>query len=156
MNYNPVIIALDYTETEQALALVKKIGPAAGFYKIGPVLFLRSGKEIIAELKKKDKKIFLDLKFYDIPNTVEQAAFQAAKLEIDFFTIHLGGGRQMIESALRGIEQAGSSARRKTRCLGVSVLTSISPEILKNELNVNIGLSEYAGCLTGMAAACGI
>ena len=86
--------------------------------KVGSELFLAGGPDIVKRLQGKGFGIFLDLKFHDIPNTVESAVRQAAGLGVDFCTLHLSGGRKMLEAAAK--------AKGKTRLLGVTVLTSFN------------------------------
>jgi orotidine-5'-phosphate decarboxylase len=115
-----LIVALDVKSTEAAMRLVDQLGDAVSFYKIGSPLFTRSGPDIVKQLKQKGKRIFLDLKFHDIPNTVAQAVAAAAALEVDLLTVHAGGGAAMITAARKAVEDDGP------RILAVTVLTSFS------------------------------
>ena len=73
MTNNPIIVALDVESREQARALVARIGPRAGFYKVGLELYTAAGMDVVRELLDEGKQVFLDLKFYDIPETVSRA-----------------------------------------------------------------------------------
>lgn len=117
---NKIIIALDFGQFPQARQAVASL-PAAVFFKVGLQGFLEYGDAIIAELREKGKKIFLDLKFHDIPNTVHGAVISALKYEPDFLTIHLAGGKAMAQKA---VEAAGR--RPGLTVLGVTVLTSLA------------------------------
>jgi orotidine-5'-phosphate decarboxylase len=121
---NPLIVALDVPDQEAALGLVERLGPAVPFYKIGLQLFTRCGPGVVAAVKAAGAKVFLDLKFHDIPNTVRHSVESACALGVDLLTIHLSGGGAMIRAAARG-------AGEGTLVLGVTVLTSSNRETLR-------------------------
>jgi orotidine-5'-phosphate decarboxylase len=114
-------IALDAGTLGQALALVDAIGDAAQWYKVGPVLCVGEGPAIIRELRTRGKKVFLDLKWHDIPNTVSRAVAVAGELGVSLATVHLAGGTRMLEAAVRA--KSGG-----LRLVGVGVLTSLDAE----------------------------
>jgi orotidine-5'-phosphate decarboxylase len=120
-----LIVALDVPSAVQANALVAAIGDAAGFYKVGKQLFTAEGPPIVRDLTGAGKKVFLDLKFHDIPNTVAGAVKEAAKLGVDMLTVHASGGGQMLRSAVEAAKQRPGMA-----VLAVTVLTSLSDEDL--------------------------
>lgn len=113
-----LIVALDVKSNAAAMRLVERLGDAVSFYKIGSPLFTRSGPDIVKKLKQKGKRIFLDLKYHDIPNTVAHAVSAAAELEVDLLTVHSSGGAAMIKAAREAVGESG------TRILAVTVLTS--------------------------------
>jgi orotidine-5'-phosphate decarboxylase len=120
---NPLIIALDVNSASQALDLVDKIGPAADFYKVGMELYAAEGMDIVARLGALGKKVFLDLKLYDIGETVKRATHQICKNEaIRFLTVH--GSRTIMRAAVEG------ACEHKTKLLAVAVLTSLDQEDL--------------------------
>jgi orotidine-5'-phosphate decarboxylase len=122
MNRNPVIVALDVESRAEARALVGAIGPAVEFYKVGMELYAAAGPDMVRELKDCGKQVFLDLKFYDIPETVRRAVAQVARLGVRFLTVHA------VESVMRAaVEGKGSSG---LQLLAVTVLTSFGPEDL--------------------------
>jgi len=121
---NPLILALDVADEDSALRLVERLGPAVPFYKIGLQLFTRCGPGIVAAIKATGAKVFLDLKFHDIPNTVRHSVESACALGVDLLTIHLCGGGAMIRAAAEG-------AAGRTLVLGVTVLTSSNRETRK-------------------------
>jgi orotidine-5'-phosphate decarboxylase len=122
MNHNPVIVALDVETRAEALALVKAIGPNVEFYKVGMELYAASGPDMVRELCDCGKQVFLDLKFYDIPETVRRAVAQVARLGARFLTVHA------VEQVMRAaVEGKGES---RLQLLGVTVLTSFAPEDL--------------------------
>ena len=115
-----LIVALDVKSNAAALKLVEQLGDAVSFYKIGSPLFTRTGPDIVKKLKQAGKKIFLDLKFHDIPNTVTHAVEAAAALDVDLLTVHAGGGAAMIKAAREAVGDEGP------RILAVTILTSFS------------------------------
>lgn len=124
-----VIVALDYTNVQSAENIVKDLGDSVDFYKVGLELFLNSQGRILEFLKKKDKKIFLDLKFHDIPNTVAQAAKWAADLEVEMFNVHSSGGREMQKMVVEAVNfEAIKNAVKPPLLIAVTVLTSFDEE----------------------------
>ena len=117
-----IIAALDVQTTAEALAVLDRIGDAVGFYKIGMELFTAEGPDVVKAVKAKGKKVFLDLKFHDIPRTVERAVTSAGKMGVDLLTIHASGGKTMIEAAATAAKAFGSE---RPRILAVTVLTSL-------------------------------
>lgn len=113
---NPIIVALDVPTPDEARALVHTIGDAAGFYKVGMELYAAAGITFVHELLDAGHKVFLDLKFYDIPETVKRATAQVARLGVHLLTVH--GSNAVMRAAVEG--RAGASLR----LLGVTVLTS--------------------------------
>lgn len=110
-----IIVALDVPDARDAMALVERL-PGLRWVKVGPMLFLRSGKGLIARLKDRGLGVFLDLKWHDIPNSVAEAVRAAAELGVDLATVHALGGEAMLRSA---VAVAGPM-----RLAAVSVLTS--------------------------------
>ncbi|MFC2155818.1 orotidine-5'-phosphate decarboxylase [Acidobacteriota bacterium] len=115
-----IITALDFDTAAEAKQLVDNLDKAV-FFKVGLQAFLGFGDECIGHLKQKKKKLFLDLKFKDIPNTVSGAVKSALKYDPDFLTIHLSGDAEMIKKALEAAEE-----KPGLTILGVTVLTSLS------------------------------
>ncbi len=113
-----IIVALDVDTSSEALRLTESLAEGADAFKVGFQLFLREGPAIVQKLKNCGAKIFLDLKFHDIPNAVLQAVASSCSLGIDLLTVHLSGGPDMLRAAAQGAQ--GSSVL----LLGVSVLTS--------------------------------
>lgn len=123
MHPNPLIVALDVESTSAALELIKKIGPGAGFYKIGMELYAAGGLPFVSEVAASGKKVFLDLKLYDISETVKRATRQIAKQNAaTFLTIH--ASRSLMQAAVEGRGDSG------TKLLAVTVLTSFSQDDL--------------------------
>jgi orotidine-5'-phosphate decarboxylase len=130
-----IIVALDVERLPEAQNLVNVLDQAV-FFKVGLQAFLAFGPELIAYLQEKGKKIFLDLKFKDIPNTVFGAVQAVLKYRPEFITIHLTGGGDMIEKA----RQAAASQPGLT-VLGVTILTSLSNDDLK-ETGISLSTEE--------------
>jgi orotidine-5'-phosphate decarboxylase len=119
-----LIVALDVPSAREARDLVLRIGAAAGIYKIGLQLFTAEGPELVRELVTSGRKVFLDLKFHDIPNTVGLAVRQAAELGVYMLTVHGSGGSGMLKAAVE-------AASGRTKLLAVTVLTSMSDQDLQ-------------------------
>jgi len=113
-----IIVALDAPDTASATKLADALGDAAIWVKIGLQLFTAAGPDIVRAMKDRGYKIFLDLKFHDIPNTAREAVHSAVKLGAEMTTIHLSGGQRMIRET---VEAAADSS---LLVLGVTVLTS--------------------------------
>ena len=116
MNENPIIVALDVDSVEEARRLVKTIGPRGGFYKVGLELYTVAGMPFVRELLAEGKQVFVDLKMYDIPETVKRAAAQVAQSGARFLTVHAVG--QVMRAAREG------SAGSRLELLAVTILTS--------------------------------
>ncbi len=117
-----MIVALDVQTREEAVAKVREIGDAVGFYKIGLELFTAEGPDVVKAVKDLGKKVFLDLKFHDIPRTVERAVRSGGKLGVDLMTIHSVGGKAMIRAAA---DAAAEFGEKGPKILAVTVLTSL-------------------------------
>jgi len=124
-----LIVVLDVDTRDEALRLVEACGECRWF-KIGVQLFTRCGPDVVREVQTLGKNVFLDLKFHDIPNTVGAAARAAADLGVGLFTIHASGAAQMIAAARAAVEGTNS------RILAVTVLTSLSDDILRREVGI--------------------
>lgn len=119
-----LVVALDFPTASEALALARSLRGTVSWMKVGLELFTAEGPAVVAALKDMDFKVFLDLKFHDIPNTVKGAAKSAARLQADLTTLHHSGGGRMAEAALEGIREAGYP----TLAFAISILTSTSPQ----------------------------
>ncbi len=133
MTHNPIIVALDVESAAEARALVARLGAQVNFYKVGMELYAAAGMEFVRELIGGGKEVFLDLKLYDIPETVKRAVTQIARTGVRFLTIHA------VPSVMRAaVEGRGNS---ELKLLGVTVLTSFGPEDME-ELNFQGSVSE--------------
>jgi len=125
-----IIVALDVETEAQAITLVKKLKGKAGVFKIGKELFTACGPSIVKKIQKLGGKVFLDLKFHDIPNTVAKAVAQASKLGVYMVTIHTSGGLEMMQAAAKAAKENAPKGKMPI-VLGVTVLTSLDDAALK-------------------------
>src|SRR6516164_475122 len=121
LNRDRLIVALDVPTASKARQVVQSIGEAATTYKIGKQLFTAEGPQIVRDLVASGRKVFLDLKFHDIPNTVAGAVTEAAKLGVSMMTVHASGGSKMLKAAA----EAAGQFTPKPLVLAVTVLTSL-------------------------------
>ena len=118
-----LIVALDSTSPAQALRQARAFRGLIRFVKIGSILFTAAGPQIIRRVKAMGFRVMLDLKFHDIPHTVELSCRAAAALGVSLLTVHASGGPEMLAAAVRGV-RAGAGRRKRPLVLGVTVLTS--------------------------------
>src|SRR5438270_10727668 len=122
-----LIVALDVPSAAAAQKLVQSIGDEAVFYKVGLQLFAAEGPSVVRDLIASGKKVFLDLKIHEIPNSAAGAVKSAAELGVDMVTVHAAGGKQMMKAAA----EAAASASKPLLVLAVTVLTSLSSDDLR-------------------------
>lgn len=146
-----LIVALDLPSSEEALGLVDRLGETVGWYKVGSPLFTRSGPALLGALQERGKRVFLDLKFHDIPSTVAHAVEAAAAHGVDLLTVHASGGTDMMMAAAQA---AGANG---PRLLGVTILTSFTAtaveEVWDKELR---SVRDEVMRLGGLAATAGL
>ena len=123
-----LIVALDVPSAQAARDVIRELGDSVSFYKVGLQLFSAEGPAIVRELKAAGRKVFLDLKLHDIPNTVSSAVRSVTSLNVDLLTVHAAGGLQMMKAAV----QAAASASKPPKILAVTVLTSFTDEDLSS------------------------
>jgi len=147
-----LIVALDVPSAARARLIVQAIGDAATTYKVGKQLFTAEGPTVVRDLVSSGRKVFLDLKFHDIPNTVAAAVHSAAELGVTMLTVHASGGSKMLKAA---VEAAAQSSAKPT-VLAVTVLTSFSDSDLQ-EIGVPGTVLSHALLLGALArnAGCG-
>jgi len=148
MKNNPLIVALDVKDYGAAKKFVAMLKDCAGMFKIGSILFTKEGPGIVEMVKKFNKKVFLDLKYHDIPNTVGMAVRSALSLGVDMLTVNAGGGTEMMREAAKN--------KGGMRVVAVTVLTSIDGNILKKELGINRGVERQVVALARLAKSCGL
>lgn len=134
-----VIVPLDVPNLEDAIALLDRL-PDVLWWKVGLQLFVSAGPEILKILKDREKRIFLDLKFHDIPNTVVGACLSAAKYNVDLLTLHATAGK----TALKTAKQAMIEAESETKLIAITLLTSLNSRELAIDLKIPLELPEYA------------
>ncbi|NJK73751.1 MAG: orotidine-5'-phosphate decarboxylase [Richelia sp. CSU_2_1] len=141
---NRIIVALDVASQEEAIALIDKL-PQVSFWKVGLELFVSSGPGILEVLKEREKRIFLDLKFHDIPNTVAGACRAAVKYNVDLLTIHATCGKDALQAARSALETGAESVGQSSpKLIAITLLTSLNSRQLAFELKVPLELPEYA------------
>jgi orotidine-5'-phosphate decarboxylase len=147
---NPIpIVALDVPDEQTALALVRRLGDACDFYKIGSELFTACGPSVVDAVRREGKRVFLDLKFHDIPNTVRAASRSAATCGAALITVHAIGGQSMVQAAVEG---AGSQCA----VLAVTVLTSMDGRALSEAIGRRVeSLPDEVARLAVIAEAAG-
>ena len=124
-----VIVALDFADAADALSLVARLDPKACALKVGSEMFVAAGPEPVRELVAKGFRVFLDLKFHDIPNTVAQACVAATRLGVWMINIHATGGRTMLVKAREAVARAAAErGERPPLLLAVTVLTSLDAD----------------------------
>ncbi len=150
-----VICALDTSDIAEATATVKRLSSHVGAFKIGHGLMLPHGFSVIDRLQDAGAvRIFLDLKFHDIPNSVALAVREAARRNVWMLTLHIAGGPAMMTAAA---EESGSvSEENGPLLMGVSVLTSLDQHILTDHLGVNRTLEQHMITLSQLAIDCGL
>jgi len=139
-----IIVPLDVSDVESAIALLDQL-PQVVWWKVGLELFTSTGPTIIEVLKSRQKRIFLDLKFHDIPNTVAGACRSAASYGVDLLTIHAASGTEALKSATEAAQQGAAQAGVKPpKLIAITLLTSISAKQLAFDLKIPLELPEYA------------
>ena len=147
-----VIIALDLPGLQEALSAVSKMPPEIRFFKVGLELFTATGPEIVLQLKKMKKRVFLDLKLHDIPNTVGKAVEAAGRMGVDLLTVHASGGRPMLQTA---VEAAKSFAPTAPKIIAVTVLTSMDEQDLA-DTGITRKPADHVLALAEFAMSCGV
>jgi len=144
------IVALDFPSASAALAMVERLGPACRFYKVGNELFTTAGPRLVTELVEGGCRVFLDLKFHDIPNTVAGGVRGAAALGASLVTVHAAGGEAMLRGAV-------DAAAGRIRILAVTVLTSLSGDDLSAVWGRPVGdLPAEVERVAALAERCGV
>jgi len=147
-----IIIALDYAHPDEALALVDRLEPGRCGLKVGKELFVRGGPVLVQQLVERGYRVFLDLKFHDIPNTVARACRAAADLGVWMINVHALGGRRMMEAAREALEQGPG---RRPHLIAVTVLTSMGPDDLA-EIGLGVDPAAQVRHLAALAQRAGL
>ncbi len=152
-----VIIALDVDSEQHALELTTKLQGLAGAFKVGLQLYNNTGPDIVRKLTGSGVKVFLDLKFHDIPNTAARASEAVTGLGAFMFNLHAAGGKKMLsESAAAAGNKAEALGITRPMLIGVTVLTSMSETQLHNELGVARPLPEQVASLALLCREAGL
>jgi orotidine-5'-phosphate decarboxylase len=159
-NYNEMreklILGLDVDDSAMAYDMIEKLAPHVKFYKVGLQLITKEGPKIIMTLRRKGLKIFYDAKFYDIPQTVYNACYEAARLGVNMVNVHALGGPKMIQYAKEGLEKASAKLQlQKPKLLAVTILTSYENKDLKKYMKINLPIKDMVLHLAKMAKKSG-
>ncbi len=146
-----LIVALDLPDRATALAAVERLSGHVGYFKLGLELFIREGSRLVEEVRRREEKVFLDLKLHDIPNTVAGAVRSACALDVQMLTLHAAGGREMLEAA----GDAAQAFPAPPLLLAVTALTSLSAESVR-AVGIGTPLTEWVEVLAGVARQAGI
>jgi orotidine-5'-phosphate decarboxylase len=151
MNDPKIIVALDFPDSKQALEFSRKTSPDQCRLKIGKELFTSCGPALVEQLVNSGYDIFLDLKFHDIPNTVQKAASAAARLGVWMLNVHALGGSAMMQAAREGVE----AVAQRPFLIAVTVLTSLSSQDLK-DIGIDRSVPDLVDQLARNALASGL
>jgi len=152
-----LIVALDVSSAAQAQKIVATLGEAVTFYKVGMQLYTAEGPAVVRDLISSGRRVFLDLKYHDIPNTVASAVREAGKLGVSMLTVHASGGTKM----LRAAADAANESNPAMKVVAVTVLTSMNQEDLNEIIHGNLqeqvvhlaGVALNAGCHGAVSSA---
>src|SRR5262252_7415889 len=143
-----LIVALDVSTSSEAQRLIHQIGDSASIYKVGLQLFTAEGPQVVRDLVASGRKVFLDLKLHDIPNTVSHAVKSAVELGASMLTVHGSGGLAMLNAAVQ------AAANHRLSILAVTVLTSLNDEDLQ-EIGYSSGTLDQALRMAALARSAG-
>ena len=151
MTRNPIFCAIDTNDIHKATSILSDITPHIGGIKVGLEFFTSLGVKGIEEVKKFNKPLFIDLKLYDIPNTVRAALKNILALNPEYTTLHISGGRRMLESCVEEKIKSDSS----TKLIGVTMLTSFDDKEI-NEIGIDRNVEENVNLLSDLAESCNL
>lgn len=152
-----IVLALDVDTLEEAREMILELKDYVGIFKIGLQLYTQNGNEIIEFMNKNGLEYFLDVKLLDIPNTVAKASENIVKRGASFFNIHTLGGVEMMKQCVQSANATALALDKKPPLiLGVTVLTSISDEVLQKELDIDKNASNFALKLAKLAKDSGL
>lgn len=152
-----VIIALDVADPAYALDIVDRFKDYVDIFKVGLELFIYGGPAVVEEINKRGKRVFLDLKFHDISHTVKKAALAATKLGVFMFNVHASGGVEMMRRCKEAVvELCLKENIKRPKMLGVTVLTGLTQDVLKGELNIQHSLKTHVKQLSKLTMEAGL
>ena len=132
-----LVLALDFHDAKTALSWVKKTREWIGIFKVGGQLFTQAGPGLVKEIIKQGGKIFLDLKFHDIPNTVAACGEAVVDMGVTIFNVHASGGKEMMQACVRAVaKRAQERGVSRPIVLAVTVLTSLDNQVLQSQLGI--------------------
>jgi len=152
-----IILALDTSDPDYALELVDRFSEEISIFKVGLELFTSGGPQVVEKIVKKGKKVFLDLKLHDIPTTVARTAQVLTRMGVFMLNLHTSGGVEMMRHTRDAvIETCLKENLERPRLIGVTVLTSITSEVLKNELCILHSTRTHVKHLSRLALNAGL
>lgn len=146
-----IILALDVSSFDEVKNIVSKMGESILWYKVGLELYLCEGEKVVRYLKEQGKNVFLDLKLFDIPNTVAKAVKNICRMEADFTTIHAIGTSEMIKAARESVDASNA----KTKILSVTILTSTNENAMHKDMGLSGSVEENVSRLAKNAVEAG-
>jgi orotidine-5'-phosphate decarboxylase len=151
-----IIVALDVDTEASARKLIEELADVVGAFKIGLQLFTAAGPQFVRDVTSKGHRVFLDLKFHDIPNTVSLAAVEAARLGVWMFNVHALGGSEMMRSCVDNVEQVCSrEGIERPKIIAVTILTSSDANEL-GEVGIERDVEKEVVTLAQLTAKCGL
>ncbi len=156
MSKEKIIVALDVETADEARKIIDEIGGEVGAFKIGLQLFTAAGASFVRELVAQNVKIFLDVKFHDIPNTVAKASVEVARLGVWMFNIHALGGSEMMRRTVENVREICDREKLvQPKIIGVTILTSSNQETLR-EVGIEREIDSQVVNLAQLTAKCGL
>jgi orotidine-5'-phosphate decarboxylase len=153
---NRLIVALDVSTAHQARELVQTLQGVVGMFKIGSQLFTGAGPDIVREIIKSGSRVFLDLKFHDIPSTVAAAGAEATRLGVSLFNLHAAGGSEMMRRTAEAVSKtADAEGLTRPSVIAVTVLTSAEAATL-SEIGISFSTEDQVRSLSLLAEASGM
>jgi len=152
-----LVLALDVDREQEALELVAELSDRVGMFKVGHQLFTAFGPDIVRRIRERGGRVFLDLKYHDIPNTVAKASAEAVKLGVSMFNVHALGGLDMMKAAADTAKETADKQRLPMpTMLAVTILTSMSEKSLRRELKITRSLQREVCHLGRLAQRAGM
>ncbi|WP_425452741.1 orotidine-5'-phosphate decarboxylase [Ammoniphilus oxalaticus] len=150
-----IIVALDFSSEQEALACADRLQGIATYMKVGMQLYYAAGPQIVYALKERGFNVFVDLKVHDIPNTAKGAMQSLASLGADMVNVHVAGGKDMMTAAKEGLE-SGAAGQTKPLLIGVTQLTSSSQQMMNDEIGIEGTIVDCAQRYAQLAKAAGL
>jgi len=152
-----IILALDVPGYDEAIEVVRTFKDHTDIFKIGSELFTSTGPRIVEDINAMGKKVFLDLKFHDIPNTVSKSALAVAKLGVFMFNVHTSGGFEMMKQASDTLAKYSIENNvPRPKLIGVTILTSIDKKTLRDDIGVGADMPDQVRHLASLAKEAGL